>query len=85
MDVVGAHIGQGPAPLVLELDLRHMVGTRCASRVMAPERLQLRLLVGGDHVVVRTQRPTIPQAGVEIQDRAALAAKSGSRGKIQDR
>ena len=84
VDVVGGKVGQGSAPAVLELDLAGMARAGGPPGVAAAQRLELGLLVGTDHVVVRAQRSTAPGAGVEVQD-PALVSKSGSRGKIQER
>jgi hypothetical protein len=48
-------------------------------------RLDRRLLLGADDVVAGVQALALPAAGVEIEDRPALAAKFGSRGKIHER
>lgn len=41
MHVIGTHVGQGPAPLVLELDLGQLPGAGWAGRVTAVQRLEL--------------------------------------------
>jgi len=79
--VVGAHVGERATPPVLKLDLRHMAGTRWASRVTATQRLQLRLLVSGDHELVGAQRLAVPQAGIEIQDSGCLGSEVGVAGE----
>ena len=43
------------------------------------------LLIGADHVVALAQRLAVPDPGVQVQHRPALAANSGSRTEIQDR
>jgi len=48
-------------------------------------RLDRGLLVGADDVVARVQALALPAAGVEVEDRPARSANSGSRGKIQER
>ena len=85
VDVVGGEVGQGAAAAVLELDASGAPGCGRLSPVAAVQGLQLRFLIGADHVVVGTQRVALPLSGIQVEHPGGLGAKSGSRGKIQDR
>ena len=81
MDVVGGEVGQGAAAAVLEL---HPAGAsrRCGQAwVAAAQGLQLRLLVGTDHVVVGAERLTVPATVVQVQHGAGLGAEVGVAGE----
>ncbi len=70
--VVGGEVGQRPAPAVLELLPPDPARGRWKVRVAAAQRLQLRLLIGADDVLVLTERLALPQPVVQVQDPAGL-------------
>jgi hypothetical protein len=45
--------------------------------------LDVGFLIGTEDVILGTKAPTLPFAGIQIQNRPAFSAKGGSRGKIQ--
>ena len=81
MDVVGAEVGEGTAAVVLELDPPRAPGGRAELRVTATKRLQLRLLVSRDHVVVRTERDAAEGALVQVEDSRRFGGKVGIAGE----
>ena len=81
VDVVGAHVGEGAAPLVLELHPPTPPGPGGERGMAAAQRLQLGLLVGGDHVVVIAERHTAPDAGVQVQHPGRLGGEVGVPGE----
>jgi len=81
VDVPGGEIGQGAAAAVLELAERWASGHWGKGRVAAAERLQLGLLVGRDHQLIRAQAPSLEAPGVEVEHAACLAGKVGVAGK----
>ena len=86
VDVVGGEVGQGAAAAVLELDPAGAPGRGRSSAVAAVQGLQLGFLIGADHVVVGAQWLALPAAGhTGRAPGRPWSAKSGSRGKIQDR
>jgi hypothetical protein len=58
--------------LYSKLDQRRAPGARRHRVVAAPERLQLGLLVGADHVLVGAQSLALEDPGVEIERAAGL-------------
>ena len=52
VDVPSGEVGEGAVAFVLELDPGRPPGLRRQCRMATPERLQLGLLVGADHVLV---------------------------------
>jgi len=72
VDVVGAHVGERPDPLVLELDPREPPWAGRDTGMAAGERLELRLFVCADDVVVGAEPDTVDAAGVEVQDAGRL-------------
>jgi hypothetical protein len=83
MNVPGRQIGPGAFAKVLMLDLRGAVRRGRQRRLFSASSLNTRLLVRRDHEVISTQWSALPNALVEVEDGPALAAKLGSRGKIQ--
>jgi hypothetical protein len=70
--VIGTHVGERAATLVLELDLREVTRTRWAPRMATAQRLKLGLLVRRDHVVLRSERDALDDASVEVKDPGCL-------------
>ncbi|MCE7883309.1 MAG: hypothetical protein DYH08_05490 [Actinobacteria bacterium ATB1] len=83
-DVASAEAGEGAGTLVLDLDPVALPGP--PARPGSPgQRLELGLLVGADHVLVVLELEPSQTRWYRSSTRAAVVAKSGSRGKIQDR
>jgi hypothetical protein len=85
MDVVGAQVTERAAAGVLEFDPARAPRRPSKLRVAASERLELGLLVCRDDVLVGPSGTPSTTRAYKSSTLAALAAKSGSRGKIHDR
>jgi hypothetical protein len=70
MEVVGAHVCERVAPLVLELDPSEAPRPRSEAGVEAPERLELGLLFGRNDVVAYAERLPVEDPLVEVEGRA---------------
>jgi hypothetical protein len=81
VDVPSGEIGKGAAAAVLELDQGWAARRRGQGPVAAAQRLQLGLLVGGDHVLVGAQAPALEAPLVEIEHRRGLGGEVGVAGK----
>ena len=71
----GGQVGPGAGVLVLMFDLHHHPGPGRLCRMAPVARLNARLLIGGDHEVVRRQGVPLPDALVKIQDPPGLGRK----------
>jgi len=80
--VVGGQVGDRAAAVVVVIHPHRAGLTRRQGGVAPTAGLDGRLLVGGDHIVVRAQRCPVPGRLVEVEHLWALAAKSGSVMKI---
>jgi hypothetical protein len=49
--------------------------------MLAPARLDARLLVGAEHKITRPQRFVLPSTLIQVQDAAGLDGKSGVAGE----
>jgi hypothetical protein len=74
VDVPGGQVGEGAGTLVLGLEPRCATRSPRQRRGLAPERLQLRLLVGADHVLVG---PPLEAALVEVEHPPCLLGEGG--------
>jgi hypothetical protein len=72
VDVQRGEVGHRPLPGVLELAQAGPAGSGRDELVATEQRLELALLIGGDHVVARVKELALPAALVEIQDPAGL-------------
>ena len=75
MDVVGAHVGERATPLVLELHPPDAPRARTEIGMASLQRLELGLLVGRDHIVVRAERDACKDPGVEVEDARRLGGE----------
>ena len=67
VDVPGREVSERAASAVLELAKRRAARPGGNGPVAAPERLQLGLLVGGDHELVGTKQLALEAPGVEVE------------------
>src|SRR4051812_30226022 len=72
-----AAVGQRAAAAVLELDQRGAAWTGRHRFVATAERLELRLLVGADDVLVGSEPLAVEDPGVEVQRAASLLGEVG--------
>jgi hypothetical protein len=77
VNVPRGQVRQRPAALVLELVAAPAPRARWLGLVATSERLQLALLIGRDHVLVRPQALAVEHARVQIQCPAGLSRELG--------
>ena len=77
VDVPRGEVGERSAAQVLEFDQSRTPAARRGGLVVAAERLQLRLLIGRDHVLVRAQPLAVEDARVEVQHAGGLLGEVG--------
>ena len=75
MHIQGGQVGPGTGALILMFDLHHRPDPWRLRRMAAAPRLNARLLIGGDHEVVRGQGLLLPNALVEIENPTGLGRK----------
>jgi hypothetical protein len=85
VDIQRGQIRQCPAAAVFVLDQPRASGTRGDERVASEQRLQLRLLVGRDHVLAGMQPPARPATLVEIEHPAGLLPEVRIAGEYHER
>ena len=83
MHIQGGQVGPGTGALILMFDLHHRPDPWRLRRMAAAPRLNARLLIGGDHEVVRGQGLLLPNALVEIENPTGLGRKLRIARKIQ--
>ena len=79
MDIPCCQIGPGTFAEVLVLDARRAVGRRRRRRLFAAAGLNAALCIGGNDVILGAQRSTLPNAFVQIEDRAGLLNRRAPR------
>jgi hypothetical protein len=72
VDVVGGEVGQRAASAVLELLPPDPARCQWQVRGATSQRLELRLLIGANHVLVVAQRLAVPQPVVQVQHPTGL-------------
>jgi len=77
MHVARGEIREGPSALVLELDPPDAARRRGALGVAAPQRLEPRLLVSAEDVLVVAEGDAVPDARVEVERARGLGAELG--------
>jgi len=77
MDVPAGEVGDRAVAPVVELESARPSGSRRQRAVAAAERLQLRLLVGADHVFVRAQPTALEASLIEVEHPAGFLRKGG--------
>ena len=90
MHIPGGEVDQRARALILMLYAHRLPRARRFARVDARPRLNAGLLIRTDHVVVRAERCSLPQAMVQIQhaplsrrssDRAGRSSSDGTTGE----
>jgi hypothetical protein len=77
VDIPGGEVGERAVAAVVELEPGCASGSGRQRSVAAAEGLQLRLLIGADHVLVGSQSATLEAALVEVEHRAGLPGEAG--------
>lgn len=77
MNAPSRQVGPGTFTKVLVLDSGGAIGTGCQRRLFAPARLDAGLLVGRDDELISSQWHALPDALIEIEDRASFSGKIG--------
>jgi len=77
VDVPGGQVGEGAAAAVVELDQGRAAGPGRERGVATTERLQLGLLIGRDHVLVRAQALAFEAPLVEVEHPRRLGGEVG--------
>src|SRR5581483_359147 len=77
MHIPSSVVGARSVAAVLVFDLHRASRGRRPCRMPAVPDLELSLLVRGDHEVVRSERLTIPDARVEVEDAAGFEGEVG--------
>ena len=81
VDIPGGQVGHGAAPLVVVLDAHRAGLARRQGGVAAAAGLDRGLLIGADHIVVRAQRLTVSDPGIQVEHLGRL----GGELRITDR
>jgi hypothetical protein len=77
VDVPGGQVGQRAAAAILKLNPRGAARPGGHRRMATSERLQLGLLIGADHVLIRTQPAALEHPRVEIEYPPGLFGEGG--------
>ena len=77
MDIPGCQLGPGTLAKVLVLNTRGAVGCRRLGRLFAAAGLNAALFIGRNDVVIGAERSPLPNAFVQIEDRAGFVSKVG--------
>ena len=81
VDVPGGQIRQRSSPLVSVFDSGGLAGAGRVGGVETDPGLDGGLLVGGDDVVVVSQRLSLPGAVIQVEDPAGFGLEVGGAGK----
>ena len=77
MDIPSRQVGPGALAKVLVLDASGTPGSWRECRLFAPSGLNAGLFVGGNNIVIRTQRGAFPNTFVKIEDRPGFIGEVG--------
>jgi hypothetical protein len=77
MDIPSRQVGPGALAKVLVLDASGTAGSWWECGLFAPSGLNAGLFVGGNNIVIRTQRGAFPNPLVKIEDRTGFIGEVG--------